>query len=368
MTYIDPVGNAFNGGSSDTEVYLNDGNDVYTGATGIAGSQPYVVVYGGEGNDTMTYSGSGAVYFYGDGGNDTITGGSVLIQRDSLYGGDGNDILNAMAGSDYIEGGFGDDDCYGGSGFDQIYGGFGDDELFGEADQDYLYGGAGSDALRGGAGDDVMRGDDGNDAYEVTEINDHVIEGFGNGFDTVYSSVTYTLPADVEELRLFSTDIINGTGNELANNIVGNIAANVLSGMAGNDAIFGDAGSDVLIGGLGRDTLSGDADADRFDFNSPKESVKGANCDQILDFSHAEGDRIDLSGIDAKKGHGNQAFKFIGAHGFGHHAGELHFVRHGGQFVTVEGDINGDGKADFQIDVHNLSNTLNSLAQGDFVL
>jgi len=65
--------------------------------------------------------------------------------------------------------------------------------------------------------------------------------------------------------------------------------------------------------------------------------------------------------------HGNQDFKFIGAQKFHHKSGELHFVKHG-TYVTVGGEVNGNGKADFQIDVHNLSNDLTSLLKADFVL
>jgi hypothetical protein len=65
---------------------------------------------------------------------------------------------------------------------------------------------------------------------------------------------------------------------------------------------------------------------------------------------------------------GNQNFRFIGAQAFHHKAGELHFVRHGTSFVTVESDVNGDGRADFQIEVHNLTNNLHGLAKGDFIL
>jgi hypothetical protein len=47
--------------------------------------------------------------------------------------------------------------------------------------------------------------------------------------------------------------------------------------------------------------------------------------------------------------------------------GELHIVKHG-TYVTFEGDIDGNGKADFQIDVHNLNDALSALAKGDFIL
>jgi hypothetical protein len=120
---------------------------------------------------------------------------------------------------------------------------------------------------------------------------------------------------------------------------------------------------DTLIGGLGKDTMSGGAGGDFFDFNLKTESTKGANRDVILDFTHGEGDRIDLAGIDAKSGvGGNQRFTFIGKQGFHHEKGELHFVKKAG-FVVVEGDTNGDGRPDFQIQVDDIAR----LVAGDFV-
>lgn len=139
-------------------------------------------------------------------------------------------------------------------------------------------------------------------------------------------------------------------------------------GLGGNDIIHGGDGNDILVGGTGKDIFYGEAGADTFDFNTVQESRKGASRDVINDFSHAEHDLIDLHTIDANTTRGgNQNFKFIGAQQFHHKAGELHFVKHA-TYVRVEGDINGDGSADFQIDVHNLANDLHSLAKGDFIL
>jgi Ca2+-binding RTX toxin-like protein len=142
----------------------------------------------------------------------------------------------------------------------------------------------------------------------------------------------------------------------------------LLFGFAGNDTLEGLGGGDTLTGGKGKDSLTGDLGADIFDFNLKGESKKGiANRDVITDFD-AVNDVIDLRGIAAKSGvAGNQKFTFIGKHGFHHKAGELHFVTKLG-FVVVEGDTNGDGKADFQIEVHNAADNLATLAKGDFIL
>jgi Ca2+-binding RTX toxin-like protein len=164
---------------------------------------------------------------------------------------------------------------------------------------------------------------------------------------------------------------INGTGEadtivgrQDASTINGLDGADRLTGMNANDALNGGAGSDTLTGGLGKDLLIGGADADNFDFNSIRES-KGRAPDVIKDFHHAQGDKIDVSDIDANtKVDGLQGFHFIGGKSFHHKAGELHFVSDHHRGVFVEGDVNGDGRADFRLDVQHVSH----LGAGDFFL
>jgi hypothetical protein len=56
------------------------------------------------------------------------------------------------------------------------------------------------------------------------------------GIDTVISSVTYTLAANVENLQFTGSAAVNGTGNNLINRITGNAGNNILSGGAATDA------------------------------------------------------------------------------------------------------------------------------------
>ncbi len=78
------------------------------------------------------------------------------------------------------------------------------------------------------------------------------------------------------------------------------------------------AGNDTLIGGLGVDKLSGGSEADIFKYNSVDDSgITSKTRDTITDFNSAEGDKIDLSAIDANlKLKDDQAFTFIGNKAF----------------------------------------------------
>src|SRR5207302_10698307 len=118
-----------------------------------------------------------------------------------------------------------------------------------------ITGNAGNNILDGGAGNDIMRGGAGNDTYVVDSTRDVVTELAGQGTDTVQSSVSYTLGANVENLQLTGSSDINATGNTLSNTLTGNDGNNVLNGGAGNDILIGGAGNDTLIGGVGNDVF-----------------------------------------------------------------------------------------------------------------
>ena len=77
------------------------------------------------------------------------------------------------------------------------------------------------------------------------------------GKDSIQSSVTYTLGANLKNLKLLGTNPINGTGNNLNNFVFGNSANNILNGRGGNDTLDGNLGNDTLNGGDGNDSLQG---------------------------------------------------------------------------------------------------------------
>ena len=122
-----------------------------------------------------------------------------------------------------------------------------DNALYGNQGKNLLNGGAGDDWLDGGAGTDVLMGGLGNDTYVVDSECDTVSESVNAGIDLIWSSVDYTLGANLENLMLSGTSSIHGTGNCLSNILFGNAGDNTLDGGAGADSLSGGAGNDTYI-------------------------------------------------------------------------------------------------------------------------
>jgi len=119
-------------------------------------------------------------------------------------------------------------------------------------------GNSAANVIDGGLGADLMAGHKGNDTYLVDNAGDQVIEGFSEGTDTVISSVSITLSANVENLVLTGTGALNATGNSGKNVITGNSGNNVIDGGGGTDSVDGGDGSDVyMITGV-KDHLRGE--------------------------------------------------------------------------------------------------------------
>ena len=260
--------------------------------------------------------------------NDNLTGGSFA---DVLVGYDGTDTLN------------------GGGGDDKLYGGAGADILMGGNDNDIMDGGAGVDTYIGGAG---------NDAYYVRNlgadgrVEDLFQELVNDGIDGVNTTVTLNLNEarynNIENGYLSGTAAINLGGSRADNVLIGNSAAN---------SIYGLGGRDVMQGGGG---------ADKFVFLTATDSGKiAATRDIIQDFVHGS-DKIDLGAIDANgsaTGLGTFNFQSVQGAAFSGVAGQLHFF-HFDNNTIIEGDINGDKIADFQIQLYNTV----ALTGTDFIL
>jgi len=139
-------------------------------------------------------------------------------------------------------------------------------------------------------------------------------------------------------------------------------------GGRGDDTITGSQNGDIIAGNAGADQLTGGGGGDAFRYVATLDSAPGA-ADHILDFTPGT-DWIDLSRIDADThAGGNQAFHWIGDSNFtgaqAASAGELRAYQSGNSWF-VEGDSDGNGAADFVIEVTVLGPT--PLEPGNFLL
>lgn len=117
----------------------------------------------------------------------------------------------------------------------------------------------------------------------------------------------------------------------------------------GDDIVLGGAGNDTLHGGGGSDILQGGSGADTFFYDSVNDSRAGSS-DRIVDFDAAEGDLIDLRGIDADPLSGaDDAFSLVDA--LTGQAGELVIAAQVDGSWLIEGHIDADGVADLVITV-----------------
>ncbi|WP_337270516.1 family 16 glycosylhydrolase [Oryzifoliimicrobium ureilyticus] len=133
--------------------------------------------------------------------------------------------------------------------------------LNGSSGNDSMYGDSAVNVtMQGGAGDDIY--------YLYSSIN-RAVEAPGAGIDTINTWMSYTLPANFENLT------VTGDGRYA----FGNSQDNIITGGSGSQTIDGGAGNDVLTGGGGADT---------FIF------TRGNGTDLITDFS--SDDKVRLNG------------------------------------------------------------------------
>jgi Ca2+-binding RTX toxin-like protein len=321
-------------------------------ANGGAGNDSYALVNGSPtvidaaGIDTITSTKDRSLMSFAAIENLTLVGSAAID-------GTGNGRGNTITGNGAVN---------------VLRGGLGNDSLNGGAGNDVLDGAAGNDLLDGGVGNDRLNGGAGNDTFVINSARDVLTDAAG--IDLVRSTFSKTLATRFENLTLVGTASVNGTGNAAANIITGNTGNNKLFGLAGNDTLSGGARNDILTGGTGKDTMTGGAGADDFDFNSVAEIGRGASRDVIKDFAHLVDD-IDLATIDANGSARGHAFSFLTTKGaaFTGTAGELRWFQQNlagsaNDRTIVEGDINGNRVADFQIQLTGLK----TLTAGDFIL
>jgi Ca2+-binding RTX toxin-like protein len=297
------------GGTGNDIYYVDNAGDVVIEATGAANGVDTVHVDARLARYTLATSlenlvaeGTTPFTAIGNAANNKITTGAGA---DKLDGGVGNDVLDGGRGIDRMTGGLGNDIYVvdttrdlaieaAGQGTDTVESSAtytlgvnierlvltGDDSIggAGNALDNVLIGNNSANNLNGMAGADRMEGRGGNDTYTIDSVRDVVVEGMNQGLDRVFSSLTTTLAANVENLFLTGAAALNGTGNGLNNWIGGNSAVNTLNGAAGQDVLSGLGGNDVLIGGAG---------ADRFLFTALTDGT-----DRIQDFQRGVDDIV----------------------------------------------------------------------------
>ncbi|WP_050808298.1 beta strand repeat-containing protein [Asticcacaulis biprosthecium] len=372
--------------SANTEILLMTGTDAVDGTGNelnniLTGNAAVNVLSGGLGNDTYnvqnttdtvaesTGEGTDAVL-----SNVTFTLGAnvenlTLIGNNHVNatGNSGNNVLIGNVGNNILTGGLGDDTYYIQNIADQVQEQHlqGTDtvyttvtySLFGRAIENLFLMGTGNlnatgnglaNALTGNTGDNILSGGAGNDTYYVQNVGDSVIENANEGIDTVVSTVTWTLGANIENATLTGNQHFNLTGNALNNVLTGNTANNSLTGGLGDDTYYiqnvadnvaeqhfqgtdviystvtyslfgravenlilqgtadlnatgnslnniltGNAGINRLEAGVGNDTFSGGLGADVFVF------LAASGKDTINDFSGSQNDTINVNAYTA---------------------------------------------------------------------
>ena len=202
---------------------------------------PSVFITGGQDSDILTGSAigdnfdgfAGADVMTGRGGNDSYT---VDNAGDTIVENPGEGIELVFASTHFalpanVE--------------NLFLTGAADLQGYGNGLSNSIVGNSGNNLLAGGGAADVLNGGIGNDTYFVDDAGDAVFENAGQGNDTVFSTVHFALPANVETLVLQGSADLQGYGNGLLNTIFGN---------SGNNLIDGGTAADSMRGGVGNDT------------------------------------------------------------------------------------------------------------------
>ncbi len=249
------------GGTDDDTYELFENENIVENASEGTDTVKSSITYTlGSNLENLTLTGSSSINGTGNSADNIITGNSNI------------NVLNGLAGADTMSGGANNDTYvvddagdvvteFSGQGTDlvqasvsyalgsnvenlELTGGAAIDAT-GNSLNNALTGNGAANVLDGGLGADTMSGGGGNDTYIVDDAGDSVVEAFGQGTDTVQTTLTgYTLGSNVENLSLLGSGDLAGSGNSGANLLVGNSGANTLDGGDGNDTLDGGDGDD----------------------------------------------------------------------------------------------------------------------------
>jgi Ca2+-binding RTX toxin-like protein len=328
-----------NGGDGNDLALLGAGNDTFVWNPGDDND----TIEGQAGVDILEFNGAniaenidisangGRVLFFRDIANVTMDLNDVEVTKFHALGGADNIVVNDLSGTDLPAG---------------------------VAVID-LEGALGSGVGDGAVDRVTVNGTAGNDTINVSTVS-----GFGFIGITGASAPVAVFHAENTD-QLF---VNGGAGDDTINasGLAAGAIALTLNGGAGNDTLTGSAGNDSLIGGAGIDHLFGGASQDTFVFSGASlaalDTGAGATRDVIEDFG---GDKISLANIDGNLNTaGDEAFSFIGTAAFSA-AGQVRVFLDGAGNTIVEGNMDNNLGADFQIELHNFTGQLNA---SDFLL
>ena len=323
------------GGSGNDKFVVNNTTDVVvnsftTNVDTISSSANYVLP---ANVNTLVLTGSG-LSGTGNAAADLITAagttGAVTLNAgastaaDTLVAGNGADVLVSNSGVDSLVGGTGADlfvlnnagdiVVVGAThGVDTIQASF-NDTLAANVAVLVLKGSAGlmgtgnaiadtlrandyGDTLVAGSGAATMIGGAGNDLFLVNSISDSVQSAAGA--DTISSSVTFALPANVQVLKLTGSGALTGTGNATTSLVVGNTGADTLvggtgiavleAGTAGLQVLKATSNQAALIGGGAANTLTGGAYKDFFASGKVGDAVTTGATANVIAFNKGDG-------------------------------------------------------------------------------
>lgn len=279
------------------QVNENDPNSLVGGIDSVQSNVSYILntnvenlrLFIGTKNSFTNINGTGNTLnntVVGNNGNNTLQG---LEGDDRISGNKGNDTLDGGTGNDILIGDNGNDLYYVDSAGDKVI----ETSALGGTDtvvstisytldvhienltltgdlnsnttatgnklSNILIGNDGANVLDGVVGADIFDGGKGNDIYIINSKDDLITESavalnqldllsiqqikFGYsaaGFtdiDLVKASLSYTLPDNLEELKLVGASNINAKGNALNNIFYANVGNNIFNGVSGNDTV-----------------------------------------------------------------------------------------------------------------------------------
>ncbi|HWW04223.1 calcium-binding protein [Collimonas sp.] len=229
--------------SGNVEIQSSSGSDIVRFGTGIHVSD--LTVTAGFGRD----GGPALIIDDGAGGELTIDGGlDGAINQFSFADGSTATLaqLMALANSNPTDlPGVNGNLIFSATNGDVLVGGAGNDTLYGWSKNQTLQAGSGTATLISYVGNDSLIGSSGNNIFRVHTNTDTIVAQAGAN-NTVESTVSYVLPANVDKLT--------GIGSaDLA--LIGNDLNDVITANSGNDTLIAGSGVATLVGGSGNDTF-----------------------------------------------------------------------------------------------------------------